>query len=145
MRTLALLVLGLPLVGCLSVTYGRTNRDEPLALARAQELVPGRTGLAECLAAFGAPRWVFEQPAARGDGAVLAWGWLDEADLGLSLSLPVSDRSSLNLDYRTIDARTRGLVLFFDGDWVLTDWRSGLVLELTRDVRTRPTIPEEDA
>ena len=145
MRTPLLLALAATLTGCVSATFGRTNRDQPVPLARTAELQSGATGLAQCLTAFGAPRWVWEHRVHGGDGAVLVWGWLDESDLGLSLSLPLSEQSSVNFDYRQLDARTKGLVLFFDERWVLSDWRAGLLLELTRDLRLRPTIPAEDA
>lgn len=145
MRIVLLAALAVLLPGCLSATYGRTNRDAPLALARTAELVPGETELGACLAAFGAPRWVLEQANASGEGAVLLWGWLDEADLGLTLSVPLGEQSSASFDYRQLDARTRGLVLFFDQRWILTDWRSGLLVELARDLRPRPAFLEEDA
>lgn len=144
--TALLATLLLPgLGGCLSVSWGRTNRDAPLPSERMAELVPGRSTLADCLATFGAPERVEEHPVAGGEGAVLVWGWLDERDLGLSVSVPVSDQNSVNFDYRTLDARTRGLVLFFDEGWVLAEWRAGLLSEVAADVRRRPALVEEDA
>jgi hypothetical protein len=145
MRIVLLAALATLPASCLSGSYGRTNRDEPLPLAYTSELVPGQTGLGACLAAFGAPRWVLEHPVANGDGAVLLWGWLDEADFGLSLSVPLGEQSSVNFDYRQLDARTRGLVLFFDERWILTDWRAGLLAVVARDLRPRPAFLEEDA
>lgn len=145
MRIVLLAASAALLSGCLSGSYGRTNRDAPLDLARTSALEPGRTELGACLAAFGAPRWVLEHPGQSASGAVLLWGWLDEADLGLTLAVPLGEQSSVNFDYRRLDARTRGLVLFFDERWVLTDWRSGLLVELTRDLRPRPAFLEEDA
>lgn len=143
-RVLLAVLLVPALGGCLSVSWGRTNRDEPLPQERMAELAPGRTTLGECLATFGAPERVEEHPVAGGEGAVLLWGWLDERDLGLSVSVPVSDQNSVNFDYRTIDARTRGLVLFFDERWILAEWRSGLLSEVAADVRPRPALVEED-
>ena len=144
-RLAALLALAPLLGGCLSVSWGRTNRDEPIPAARLGELQAGRTTLDECLGAFGAPLRVEEHPVEGGEGAVLVWGWLDETDVGLSVSLPLSDQSSVNLDYRQLDARTRGLVLFFDERWVLAEWRAGLLSEVAADLRPRPALVEEDA
>jgi len=128
--------------GCVSVSWGRTHREEPLAPERMAALAPGQT-LADCLAALGAPQRVEEHPVAGGMGAVLVWGWLDERDLGFSVSVPVSDQNSVNFDYQTLDARTRGLVLFFDEGWILTDWRAGLLSEVALDLRRRPALLEE--
>jgi len=146
MRRALFLALAAALTGCLSGSYGRTNGDQPLPAERMAELRAGETDLTACLAAFGAPRWVWEQPAkGGGEGAVLVWGWLDESDFALSLSVPLGEQASANFDYRQLDARTQGLVLFFDQRWILCDWRSGLLVELTRDLRPRPAFLEEDA
>ena len=44
---------------------------------------------------------------------------------------------------RTAD-KMRGLVLFFDEDLVLTSYRSGLLRDLTRDLRPPPAFLEDD-
>ena len=144
LRALLLAWACVPLVGCVSFSWGRTHREAPVELERTRALAPGQTGLAECLTAFGAPRWVEEHPVAGSAGAVLVWSWLDERDLGVSVSVPVSDQNSVNFDYNTLDARTRGLVLFFDERWVLAEWRTGLLAEVAEDVRPRPALAEEE-
>jgi hypothetical protein len=144
----ALPLLPLFLAGCVSVTWTRESRYDPVPGEAVAKLSAGESDLGTCLEALGAPLWVWEHPFNGGDGrdgAALAYGWFDERDLGLSFSVPVSKEVSASFDFDKIDARMRGLVLFFDGDWKLTAWRSGLLRDLTREARRPPVYHEEDA
>jgi hypothetical protein len=141
-RALAPLAAGL-LAGCLQLSISRDSRDAPVPAAALAELQPGTSDLGACLALLGAPLWVQEHEVAGGSGALLAYGWRDERDLGLRFSVPVSRGVSASLDYDRSDRRTRGLVLFFDPDWRLTAFRTGLLLDLTRE-RRPPAAPEEE-
>ncbi len=118
------------------------NRLDQLGDAR---LEAGRTQLTDCLADLGAPLWVWEHLEGGRDGAALAYGWFDEEDIGVSVSVPLGEHSSASFDYTTLDTRLHGLVLFFDERWVLTSFRTGLLSDLTNEARRPPTALEEDA
>jgi hypothetical protein len=137
-------IVGLPflLAGCLSVGWERESRYAPVPDGVIARLEEGRTELGECLATFGAPLWVWEHPAAGGDGAALAYGWYVQRDLGFRVSVPVTEQYSGSFDYDQIDSRMRGLVLFFDHDWKLAYWRTGLMSDLV-NVQRRPASVEE--
>jgi len=142
-RTLALLAAALLASACLQFRYQRFSRFEPVDELAAADLVPG-TELADCLTTFGAPLWVWETLDERGCGAALAWGWYDSTDRGAQLSTPVSDRFSASFDWDDLDARMRGLVLFFDPEWKLTTRRLGLLRDLTADLRRRRPLRVQD-
>jgi hypothetical protein len=132
-----------PLVGCVQLAWERDLRFKPVADEALQRLEVGTTELDACLELFGAPLWVQEQPQTDGQGALLAYGWYASRNLGLRVSVPVSDYYSASFDYDQIDARMQGLVLFFGPDWKLAKWRTGLLRDLTREV-LRPPILIED-
>ena len=136
MRSLAaVLALGLG-AGCVSVTWTRASRYEPPAAADLETLAPGESDLGSCLQSLGAPLWVWEAPQGR---HALAWGWLEDEDLGARVSVPVVRFVSASFSFDRIDARMRGLVLFFDDDWSLVATRSGLLRDLTSEsARRRP-------
>ncbi|MSR62262.1 MAG: hypothetical protein EXS08_07445 [Planctomycetes bacterium] len=146
MRALpASLALLCAVTGCVSVNWTRESRYAPVASEHLARLEAGRTQLGDCLADLGAPLWVWEHTEGGQDGAALAYGWFDEEDVGVNVSVPVTDNSSASFDYTTLDARLHGLVLFFDERWVLTSFRTGWLRDLTREVRRPPTALEEDA
>ena len=139
------LVLAPLLAGCVTVSWGRESRHEPIPAEALARLQRDATELGECLDAFGAPLWVWEHVDDGREGAVLAYGWFHERALGLGVSVPVSDYGNVSFDYDQIDNRMRGVVLFFDQDWKLTDWREGLLIDLTSTLRRRrPSVPTED-
>jgi len=142
LTSLALLCLA---TGCVSVNWTRESRYAPVADEHLARLEAGRTQLTDCLADLGAPLWVWEHTEGGQDGAALAYGWFDEKDYGLNVSVPVSDNSSASFSYDNLDARLHGLVLFFDDRWVLTSFRTGYLKDLTREVRRPPAALEEDA
>jgi hypothetical protein len=138
MRALLLLPL---CAGCLSVTWERESRYSPATSGAIAHLEPGKSGLGECLADLGAPLWVWEHVEAGRPAAALAYGWFDERDFGVRVSVPVTENYSASFDYDQIDERMRGLVLFFDEHWVLTSWRTGLLRDLSREARRPPAYP----
>jgi hypothetical protein len=140
MRAFLVLAALAPLASCVQLSWSRDTRYEPLPAAALARLEPRGTDLAQCLADFGAPLWVWEQP---GDGAALAWGWYDERGFGLHLSVPVTHDTSASLAYDQDGARMRGVVLFFDARWKLVSWRQGLLRDLTRELRRPPASPED--
>ena len=144
MRASLLLLALLSGPGCLGVTWGRESRYSPIPAEALDGLEIGRTPLADCLAAFGAPLWVWEPVEAGRAGAALAYGCFDEEDLGLSLSVPVTESASASFDYDQADRRMKGLVLFFDEGLTLTSWRTGYLRDLTRERRRPPAALEED-
>jgi hypothetical protein len=130
------------LASCLQLSYGRESRYTPLALEALEGLVPGESDLGACLARLGAPLWVWEHVEGGRPGLALAYGWLDERNVGVRLSVPVSRSVSASLDYDQSDERMRGLVLFLDERWKLTSWRTGLLRDLSRERRRPAALPE---
>jgi hypothetical protein len=141
MRALAIWLATLLAAGCLQVSWQRDSRHAPVSKAALDGLAAG-TGLDECLGALGAPLWVWEHVEGGTPGAALAYGWFDQKDVGLRFSVPVTEYYSVSLDYDQIDLRMKGLVLFFDADWRLTSWRTGLLRDLSREAQRRPAFVE---
>jgi hypothetical protein len=144
LRALAL-ALALLSSGCIRLEWNRDTRFAPVPPATLARLQPERSGLTECLAELGAPLWVAEHVHEGRAGAVLAFGWFDERDLGLRVSVPLYRSLSASFDYNQIDQRLRGAVFFFDADWRLLTWREGLLRDLTRELRRPPQPVEEEA
>jgi hypothetical protein len=136
------LFLALVQASCVNVFYRRETRFEPPRRAALAELAADRSDLDDCLSRLGAPLWVWEN---RGAGAALAYGWLESGDWNFSLNLPVSNDASASLTWRRIDARMRGVVLFFDSDWTLRAMREGCLRDLTaRLFGRRPSFEIEE-
>ena len=137
------LLLSLFLAGCVSVSWTRDRRHEPLPKGAIPALEPGRSTLSECLETLGAPLYVWEY---KGDGAALAWGWSDENSKGISVSVPVYEQASASLSYDDAKEKLKGAVLLFDRDLVLEDVRRGCLRDLQRDLlRRRPApVPPDD-
>jgi len=139
------LVLVLLCAGCATFSWERESRNSPVPPEAIARLEAGKTGLGECLAAFGAPLWVWENVEHGRPAATLAYGWFDVRDLGFSVSVPLTDNYSASYNYDRIDQRMKGLVLFFDEDWRLLSWRTGLLQDLAREERRPPAYVEDDA
>ena len=140
------LLLVLPLcAGCVSLNWQRESRNSPVPVEAMTRLEAGKTELGECLAAFGAPLWVWEHVEHGLPAAALAYGWFDERDLGFSVSLPLTDYYSPSYNYDQADQRMKGLVLFFDENWTLVSWRTGLLHDLTEEARRPPAFVEDGA
>jgi hypothetical protein len=128
------------LAGCLRFNWGREWRHAPLERVSLAQLDAEDVDLSRCLELFGAPLWVWEDQG--GQGVVLAYGWSREKVFGFNLSAPVTEYVSASFEYGKIDERMRGLVLFFDEDWKLRTWRTGLLRDLTRAARRPPADVE---
>jgi hypothetical protein len=128
---------------CVTVEYRRTIVDEPVRKERVAALVPGRSGLAECLAALGAPQYVWEY---RGDALALGYGSYNRSHWGLGVSYAVTNEVSASMNYDELGSKTRGYVLLFDEGWVLQGIRSGYLRDLTLGLgRQRPaSLPEPE-
>ena len=133
-----LLVLPLVLSGCLSLSWTRDRRQEPPPKGAIESLVPGQATLTDCLAALGAPLYLWEY---KGNGAALAWGWADEDRKGLTFSIPVYDQSTVSLSYDDGREKLRGAVLLFGDDLVLEQIRRGWLRNLDTDLSRRRPAP----
>ena len=125
---LGLALLSAGLSGCVSIDWRRTQRHQRVEREVLRELRPGRDDLASCLDRLGAPLFVFEEP----EGVALAWGWYESDTWGLGVSIPVAKSASASVDVLDEDSRLKGVVLFFDRDWVLRFARRGKLAEVAR-------------
>lgn len=138
-RMIALLI---PLLGssCLSISWERKLHEVRLEPARYAGLEPGVADLQTCLRQLGAPLTVWELPAGR---FAIAYGWDENRELGLSVSVPVTQRQSANFDYDEINLHRPGVVFFFDSALVLESRREGRLNNLREETRRRPDSLEE--
>lgn len=138
MRALAALALASCASGCLSLNW--TRNREPQALdPRWAELEVGTARLEDALALLGAPLFVYEHER---DGAVLVWGRGLADDKGFNVSVPVSDQGgSASIDYSSLSAGLRGVLMVFDADWRLALAREGCLHDLTGGHGARPSAP----
>jgi hypothetical protein len=81
-----------------------------------------------------------------GDGAALGWAWRKRSEVGVHVSIPLSDQGgAASMDADKAQADTRGAVLFFDREWRLVERREGLLRDLLLRVnRVRPAFDERD-
>ena len=142
---LTVVLLALLAASCVQFSWERNSRYGPVSSAALAALRPGESDLTQCLSAFGAPLWVWEDVEGGRSGAALAWGWVGERDLGVRVSVPVSHGLAASVDYDRIDRRMKGVVLFFDEGWTLVRWRTGMLRDLSHEVRRPPAALEEDA
>lgn len=127
--------------GCVTGSFTRDSRFEPVPRGALRPLQPGESDLQDALDALGAPLWVWEVP---GDGMAVAYGWEEERAWGLSFSVPLTRQLSANFDYDDIDADLAGVVLFFDAERRLVEKRRGRLRDLAlEELRARPSDPEE--
>jgi hypothetical protein len=128
---------------CITGGYYRQQVFEPIQPARIAALEPGKTTLAEALAAFGAPIFVWEW---KGDGVALAWGWSDASRWGFSVSVPVGDNSANAFTWDSLANDLPGAVLFFGPDDVLLEAREGRLAQIRAEtIQPRPAPPPEEA
>ena len=134
------LLLPLALASCVSFGWSRDRRHAPPPAGAIGTLAPGQSTLAECLDTLGAPLYVWEY---KGEGAALAWGWNDERQKGVSVSIPLYEQAYASLSYDDERARLRGVVLLFGRDLVLEQVRKGWLRDLESEfVRRRPAAVE---
>ena len=135
---LASLLLG---PSCVQLSWNRVSQNTPVV--DVDDLVVGTTDLSACLGSFGAPIWVLELEDGR--GAALVYTWLEEKGWGFRMSVPVSEYVAADFDYDKVDARTRGVILFFNEAWSLTAWRRGLLKDLAPELRRRRPVEIEES
>lgn len=125
---------------CISLSWERKLSDTPLQPERVEALALKTSTLQQCLASLGAPLHVWELS----DGQfALAYGWRNNRELGIGVSLPVSQDQTANFDYDEITLHTRGYVLFFDAQLHLIERRSGMLNEIAPGARRRPSFEEQ--
>lgn len=141
-RALAPLVLWCcaSLPSCVSLSWERKLSETPLDKERVEALALNTSTLQQCLASLGAPLHVWE--LANGQFA-LAYGWRNNRELGIGVSLPVTQDQTANFDYDEITLHTRGYVLFFDDQLRLIERRAGMLNEIAPGTRRRPSFEEE--
>lgn len=125
---------------CISLSWERKLSETPLDTERVEALALKTSTLQQCLASLGAPLHVWE--LADGQFA-LAYGWRNNRELGIGVSLPVSQDQTANFDYDEITQHTRGYVLFFDAQLRLIERRAGMLNEIAPGARRRPSFEEQ--
>lgn len=124
---------------CVSVSWERKLRDLPLRPEQYQQLQPGAATLEDVLAKLGAPLDVWELGHGR---FALAYGWEQNRELGMSVSVPVTQRRSANFDYDEINLHTYGIVCFLSAELRLESLEEGRLHELRAMQRRRPEYEE---
>lgn len=132
------LLLASTLSSCASFTWRRYIVQQALPQEVLETLPQSGLELQQCLDLLGAPTVVREYEE---EGLVLAWSWIRQRDLAASVSVPVTDYQSASFSYTDIRNKENGVVLWFDAQRRLTDWRSGNVDQLI-DRRPRPNFVE---
>lgn len=129
--------LPLILAGCVQLRFERDLRLEPLPKQALESLAIGRTDFSTALAQLGPPVFCWELPD---EGLALAWGWLRSDGWQMRVALPSTGHGeSIYVDYGSAAERMRGAVLFFDRELLLTQVREGLLRDIAKDVRPRPS------
>lgn len=125
--------------GCVSVSWERKLREVPLPAERHAGLQPGTATLNDCLRELGAPLLVWELSQGR---FAIAYGWDENREVGLSVSVPLAQRQSANFDYDEINLHTRGVVFFFNAELVLESSQIGRLNAIREQARRRPDLVE---
>ena len=133
---LAMIVAGS--LSCLSGDWRRTRSFQPIDRATLDELPRAGVGLDQCLERLGAPTFAREHKV---HGLVLAWAWGEQRQLGATLSVPIESQSA-SFQFNDIRVDQQGVVLWFDSEWVLEDWREGFLHELVAQRAPPATIDE---
>ena len=130
-----------PLAGCFTVTWEHAVEHERVSHRAIKHLQPGTSDLGACLDALGAPLYVWEY---RGDGLVVAYGWLQTLHWGAGAYAPMGNGVNASFNYDSIDGATQGYVLFFDEAWVLTAVKAGNLRDIAAAYQRRRPAPVED-
>jgi hypothetical protein len=137
-RALAILCVSL-LSGCVSFNYGRHTLFEAVWPDAVEQLEIGTSDIGRALELLGAPLYVWEGV---GDSIVLAYGAENRKETGFALSVPMFEQASASFNYDDVSSRLEGYVLVFDSDLKLEIVRAGLLRELSKVVRLRPSAAE---
>ncbi len=128
---------------CLRVLWTRAEFLQPIEESQHQDLCAPEASLTACLERLGAPLYVWEEAD---EQIALAWGWNEESDWGINLSIPLAQEFSATLDYQNTDLDLYGLVLVFDGSDHLAEKRLGLLSDMGfKPRRRRPDAVETAA
>jgi len=120
------------LASCVTGDYNQTRVYQPVSEEAVAALEVGRSGLEQALEDLGAPLQVIEL----GAGAALAWGWKEATDWNVTGSASIGSVRG-RLQFANAALEFPGVVLFFDGDWVLMAKERGFLSELL----LRPQLP----
>jgi len=120
--------------GCVTYTYRRDMRFEPIDDAALDSLRPGEADISECLAKLGAPLYVWEYSK---EGCALAYGFDKDRTWSLSVSVPVARGFSASGAYTDEARKLRGAVLLFDPTWRLQLVRRGMLADLSAELRPK--------
>ncbi len=127
MRAAALLALCL-CSGCIYVQWSRTSINEPVSDTALARIESGAT-LEYCLEQLGAPTNVWR--SRRGNRHFgLAYGWLDDTTVGLSISVPFTELFAPSLRLSKGASKLKGVVLWFDRDLKLYYVQRGRLTEI---------------
>lgn len=140
-RTLAASACAWLVAGCVQLSFDRDLRLEAIPKSAFEGLEPGRTDLEAALLRLGPPVFAWELPEG---GMALAWGWLASSGWQMKVSAPITGRGeSVSVDYSSSADRMRGAVLFFDRGLQLEAIQQGLLRDLRKATRPRPTAEHE--
>jgi len=127
------------LAGCVRFTYSVRHAEEPLEQTTLVALQTGTDDLGSCLTRLGAPHFVWEY---HGDGMALGWVASEESGWGFSISYNPFRYANPSLSLDQADQNLPGVVLWFDRDLRLTEWRRGRMRDLTSNLRRRPAASD---
>ena len=138
------LLLGLTLgsSACISGTYGRNHRNQPLLEQAQAELPQSGLGLDQCLATLGAPSGVFEHQV---HGLLLVYAWDHQRQWIANFSIPAGDSASASFNVSNLRRNQEGLVLWLDANWELVEWKHGYVRSLIGDEPRPATLEQIEA
>jgi len=125
--------------GCVTADWTTEFAGQEIPESVTRELPQAGVDLAHCLELLGAPDFVQEN---RVHGLVLIYAWQRDRGRGVSVSVPVGDFSP-SISYSDAFLRGKGVVLWFDEDYVLTDWRRGNLAEILSTTPPPPSSIED--
>ena len=131
-RTGVLLACLLPLTACVRIAYTARWQRQPLDTAVLIGLRAGTDNLETCLAALGAPVFVWEY---RGSGVAIGYVHSDTGDWSVQGSYSFGSFRSVSLGYGAESIDLPGVVLWFDESLRLIEYREGNLRDLTTGLR----------
>jgi hypothetical protein len=128
-RLLRGFAVGLALLSgsCVSIRFDRDRVHEPIDEVAAEALVPGQASLSDVLDQLGAPTIVW--PSLNGR-VVMAYAWLDQCGLGLSVSTALQRSVSARVRWDSEDLEIPAIVVELDPQLRLEVVRRGLLRDL---------------
>ena len=68
-------------------------------------------------------------------GLVVAWGWENDRTFGGQVAGPTRETSVIRFSFDDTRLRQKGIVMWFDEEWILDHWSTGNLRELVRPAR----------